>query len=87
MSIKFLNYIGKNIALSGAKLIFLKLIPFHSNRLCTYSDHTKPNFIYNFNSHYSDFSKVCNIILASRFQKLVGVRVKGLKRPSVLLSK
>ena len=43
MSIKFLNDIGKNIPLGGAKLIFLKLIPFHSNGFCTYCDHTTPN--------------------------------------------
>ena len=57
MSIEFLNDIGKNIALGGAKLIFLKLIPFHSNLLCTYCDHTTPNFISSFNSHYLDLSK------------------------------
>ena len=65
MSIEFLNEIGKKIALGGAKLIFLKLIPFHSNGLCTCCDHATPNFISNFNNHYSDLSKEVYNISAS----------------------
>ena len=36
MSVEPLNENVKDIALKSAKLIFLKSIPFHPNKLCTY---------------------------------------------------
>ena len=88
MSIKFLNDIGKNIPLGGAKLIFLKLIAFHSNGLCTYCDCATQNFIQKFNSHYLDLSKeVYNVSVPHGAHKIQAFKVRGLKRPSILLSK
>ena len=61
----FWNETGKNIALDGTKIIFLKSMPFHSNGLCTYCDPATPNFISSFNSHYSDLSKeVYNVFIS-----------------------
>ena len=45
MVIRILDKNGEKIDLAGVKLIFLKLIPFHSNGLFTYCDNATPNFI------------------------------------------
>ena len=84
MAIEIWNETGKNIALGGAKLIFLKSIPFHSNGFCTYCDHATPKFVSKFNSHYLGLSKeVYNVSVPHEAQKIPAIKIQGLKKPSV----
>ena len=56
MVIQILNENWKIFALGGTSSILLKLVPFQSSGLGTFCDHVIPNFISNFNNHYSDLS-------------------------------
>ena len=56
MVFEILNENGKILTLGGVSSILLKLVSFYSIGCSKFYDHAMPNFISNFNNHYSDLS-------------------------------
>ena len=72
MVFEILNENGKILTLGGKALILLKLVPFYSIWCSKFRDYAIPNFISNFNNHYSDLSKeVYNIFVSQGSQEKI----------------
>ena len=85
MVFEILSENRKILTLEGVLPLLIKLVPFYSIWRSKFCDHAIPNFISNFNNHYSDLSKeVYNIFVSQGGQKIPAVKVREMQNFSYL---